>query len=290
MRRAALALLAATALAPTAAGAMEGHGGTAPAAQVSMGFAAVTPSRITVLTGDTVRFTNDSVRVHTVTADDGSFDSGRITTGDSFERTLTAPGAVAYHCTLHPTVRGTVEVRDVLLDAPRAPAAPGRPYPLHGRAAAAPGTAVVLEADTGTGFTPAAAASVGEDGGFTASVRPPASGSWRAVVGDATSDAVPLLVLDHRVALTRARRGGRDVLTATVTPPDPGATVVLQLRIPERFGWWPVQRTRLDGRSQARFIVRTRRRLPARVRLTLPDGATPLADSRVVHVGVARRG
>ena len=41
------------------------------------------------------------------------------------------------------------------------------------------------------------------------------------------------------------RASGQGV-AVTVTPPDPGATFVLELFVRERFGWWPVKRTRLD--------------------------------------------
>ena len=90
---------------------------------------------------------------------------------------------------------------------------------------------------------------------------------------------------------TRLRRDGASVtITATVAPAAPGASVVLQLRPPERFGWWPVARARLDGRSRARFARRPRRTVPARVVLTAPDGATPLARSDPFRLrGSARR-
>jgi hypothetical protein len=54
---------------------------------------------------------------------------------------------------------------------------------------------------------------------------------------------------------------------------------VLQLRLRERFGWWPVARARLGASSQASFRVPVARAVLARLVLTLPDGATPLAVS-----------
>ena len=56
---------------------------------------------VTVAAGDTVVFTNTGQRAHTVTADDGSFDSGTLTNGQSFSRTFTAPGTYAFYCTFH---------------------------------------------------------------------------------------------------------------------------------------------------------------------------------------------
>jgi hypothetical protein len=60
---------------------------------------------------------------------------------------------------------------------------------------------------------------------------------------------------------------------------------VLQLNLRERFGWWPQEQTRLDKSSQARFVIQLDRRVPARIALTLPDGATQLALSRTLRIG-----
>jgi plastocyanin len=46
---------------------------------------------------------------HTVTADDNSFDSGRMSSG-TYSRTFNDPGNVNYHCTVHAGMRGTVIV------------------------------------------------------------------------------------------------------------------------------------------------------------------------------------
>jgi hypothetical protein len=60
--------------------------------------------------------------------------------------------------------------------------------------------------------------------------------------------------------------------------------VVLELKLRERFGWWPVDRARLDRRSRARFTVRRHAGAPARVVLVAPDWATTLSESRVLHI------
>ena len=50
------------------------------------------PARIDVVAGDTVRWTNDSVRVHTVNAVDGSWSSPRIVGDDSVQPRFDTPG------------------------------------------------------------------------------------------------------------------------------------------------------------------------------------------------------
>ena len=299
MRRAtpALALLLVVAVAHPAASQEHADGGhdaasgaatpvAAPAARARIGFDAVRPARLEILTGESVSWTNESARVHTVTADDESFDSGRLSSMQTYARRFDAGGEIAYHCTLHPLIRGVVAVHDLLLDVPGEAAAPGRPFPLAGRSALAAGTRVSIEADTGTGFGAVAASTVGEHGRFAARVMPRASAKLRAVAGGVTSPAVNLLVLDRRISVTVRRGGhGKFVVRAAVTPAARRGRLVLQYFLPERFGWWPARTRKPDGRSGATFTVHSHRRLRARVRYTLADGATTLATSRVVRVG-----
>lgn len=291
MRRAALALAAvALALGGATASAQMGHGGhgmdaAAPRATVSMSASAYLPADVDVLVGDTVRWSNDSVRDHTVSADDGTWSSARLSINDAYAHRFDDAGAIAYYCKLHVFMRGVVNVRRILLDAPREPGAPGRAYALRGRAALPAGTPVTIEADAGTGFQPAAQTTVDADGTFESDVVPSTSATYRAVSGSEASPSAPLIVLDRKLTASGRTRGRRVTVSATVAPASPGATVVLQLRLKERFGWWPVARAKVDHHSRARFSLRLGRRYPARVALTLADGATQLALSRTLHVG-----
>jgi plastocyanin len=293
MRRAGVVAAAAgLALALGAAPASSQHGGgPQPAAPipVSIGFDAVAPQHLDVLVGDTVRWTNDSVRAHTVTADDGSFDSGRLGPDAVFARAFAAEGDIQYHCIIHPFIRGDVRVSHLLLTQPAQPAASNRQFPLLGRAALPAGTPIAIQADRGDGFAPVATTAVQADGTFSASVVPGETGAWRAVAGADTSPPVTLLVLDRTVAVRTQRGRNRTVIRTSVAPASAGATVVLQLFLHDHFGWWPVQKTKLDRSSTARFALRTRQRVAARVVLTLPDGATALAVSRTTRVGPTRR-
>ncbi|HEY7620753.1 MAG TPA: hypothetical protein VH834_13335 [Solirubrobacteraceae bacterium] len=291
MRRLALAIAVALAAFGTAtAGAMDGpmdHGMSEPAHEdgVAIQFAAYAPGRIDVVAGDTVRWTNNSVRVHTVNAVDGSWSSPRIVGTDSFSHEFDTPGATPYYCVLHPFMRGEVDVHNVLLTAPAEPGAPGRPYTLRGRSALAAGQSVAIEADTGAGFQPAGTATVESDGSFAADVTPTATATYRAVAGADASPGVQLLVLNRKLSASGSTRGRRVVVNSKVTPAAMGSPVVLQLKLPLHFGWWPVARAKLDHSSKARFALKLAHRYPARVVLTLADGATVLATSRTLHVG-----
>jgi plastocyanin len=66
---------------------------------------------LSVAAGTTVTWTNNDGTAHTVTADDGSFDSGNIAPGNSFTHTFNGMGTVNYHCTIHPMMRAAVIVK-----------------------------------------------------------------------------------------------------------------------------------------------------------------------------------
>jgi plastocyanin len=252
---------------------------------VSIQFAAYAPARIDVVAGDAVRWTNDSVRVHTVNDASGTWASPRIVGTDSFSHEFDTPGATQYYCVLHPFMRGEVDVYNVLLAAPTEPGAPSRPYTMHGRSALPAGRSVTIEADSGAGYQPAATATVQADGTFAADVTPTVTATYRAVAGSDTSPGVQLLVLNRTVTASGSTRGRRVVINSNVAPASPGSPVVLQLKLPLRFGWWPVARTKLDRSSRARFSLKLAHRYPARVVVTLANGATVLATSRTLHVG-----
>ena len=68
------------------------------------------PEEIRVAAGGEVRWTNaDEVR-HTVTADDGTFDLGLDGVGSAGSHRFAEPGTHAYHCSVHPSMTGTVLV------------------------------------------------------------------------------------------------------------------------------------------------------------------------------------
>jgi plastocyanin len=68
------------------------------------------PAVVSIQVGTTVQWTNNDSMTHTVTSDAGLFDSGNLSTDDTFSFTFDEPGTFTYSCTIHPSMTGTVEV------------------------------------------------------------------------------------------------------------------------------------------------------------------------------------
>jgi plastocyanin len=68
------------------------------------------PITVNIHVGDTVVWTNADDRDYTVVASDGSFNSGNINSGKTYERKFTKAGSFGYYCKYHPRMKGTVVV------------------------------------------------------------------------------------------------------------------------------------------------------------------------------------
>jgi plastocyanin len=71
---------------------------------------AFAPPTITAKVGQQVTWENHDPAEHTVTAEDGGFDSGTMAQGATYKTTFDQPGEYRYICALHPGMRGTVVV------------------------------------------------------------------------------------------------------------------------------------------------------------------------------------
>lgn len=69
------------------------------------------PTDITTGRGSTIVWTNWDTVAHTVTAEDGRFDSGTIAPGDSFEQRFEKIRSYSYFCKFHPEMKGTVTIQ-----------------------------------------------------------------------------------------------------------------------------------------------------------------------------------
>jgi plastocyanin len=272
MRAAGLAVVASLAAALPASAAA----GTVP---VNVQFSEFGPSQVDVLPGETVEWTNVSERRHTVNADDGSFASGDLFSGDRFARQFDEAGVYPYHCTVHQGMVGEVDVRHVTLDPlPPAPVPAGDKVQFGGRTVD-PSEVVRIERTDGAAVATVGTATPAADGSWSAQVPAAVTGDYRAATSAGVSESRRLLVSDRKILVRVTRRG----IAVTVTPALPYGRIVLQQEMLERFGWWPVMRTRLDYVSKATFAVLR----PARVRVALLDknGWTPLVTSVVIQLG-----
>ena len=89
---------------------------TAPSAPVAPGAVTIknfsfNPATITVGTGTTVSWTNEDSAVHQIASDTNVFNSLNLSQGQTFQFTFTTAGTYAYHCAIHPSMKGTVVVR-----------------------------------------------------------------------------------------------------------------------------------------------------------------------------------
>jgi len=94
-----------TTAAPTTSGAGTPASGTA----VAIDNFAFSPAALKVKMGQQVTWTNKQGVAHTVTADGGAFDHP-MPSGATFSFTFAKAGTFAYHCTIHPFMKGTVVV------------------------------------------------------------------------------------------------------------------------------------------------------------------------------------
>jgi Copper binding proteins, plastocyanin/azurin family len=267
---------------------------TALSMMVSMGASTFGPADLDVLVGDNVVWRNNSTKTHNIKFETEGFNSGRVPPRSGANHVFPAAGVYPYICTIHDGMNGVIGVYPLVLEGPAKRVRRGTSMAFHVRAPEGAGE-VRIEADTGSGFQPVAVARPAGGGGHEgheepgvvhASVVASETAVYRAVFAGGSSNELRIEVTDApdiSAALKRSPRGR--VVNVRATPSTPGARVVLELKLRERFGWWPVARARLDRRSHARFTLRrSERGVPARVVLVGPDWATPLSVSRVIKL------
>src|ERR687889_86429 len=68
------------------------------------------PADAAIQPGDTVMWVNEGNTPHTVTSDDGQFDSEVLNPGESFTFTFPEAGTLSYHFEINPFMTGSVTV------------------------------------------------------------------------------------------------------------------------------------------------------------------------------------
>jgi plastocyanin len=136
------------------------------------------PQTITVSVGDSVVWHNLDTATHTVTANDGSFNSGDVTSAASYPRTFTQPGTYEYYCKYHGSPGSGMHGTVIVQGGGPAPTQPPAPAPTPAPAAtaaprttAAPTTTALTttsSSSTTTTLAPPAAADAGTTTSTTA--------------------------------------------------------------------------------------------------------------------------
>ena len=234
-------------LAVLGAAVLVGAAGATPAqtAQVTMPAKLFAPRDSQVLVGTTVTWHNVDTTTHTITQDEGEFDSGFVRPGGIFAATFAEQGIFVYHCTIHRFMRGTVQVFRVVLSGPEEPLPAGRRARLEGIAPAGV-TEVVLERVSPRPREVVARATPATDGVFGFTVRAPEPRSYRVRAESASSPVVRVRVTPH---VSIARRGA--AIAVSARPARAGSRVAIQVYERERFAFVTVARGRLDASSRA---------------------------------------
>lgn len=84
-----------------------------PAMKIVIEGSAFKKQELTIAVGTTVRWENKDSMSHTVTSDSGNtLDSTTLSTGETYEHTFNETGTFDYHCSIHPSMTGTIIVKN----------------------------------------------------------------------------------------------------------------------------------------------------------------------------------
>lgn len=77
---------------------------------ISISGSAFSSTSVTVNVGDTIRWTNNDGFSHTASEENGVFNTGTLSAGESVSITMTQAGSFNYFCAFHPSMTGTIVV------------------------------------------------------------------------------------------------------------------------------------------------------------------------------------
>ncbi|GAC1474024.1 MAG: hypothetical protein PVSMB7_28640 [Chloroflexota bacterium] len=69
------------------------------------------PAVLTIAAGTSVTWTNQDSAAHAIAGNAGDFSSGTLNTGASYTFAFTRAGTYAYHCSIHPSMTGSIVVQ-----------------------------------------------------------------------------------------------------------------------------------------------------------------------------------
>ena len=94
------------------AGNQSGTGAGAGTASVTIKNFAFSPSNLTVKKGATVTWTNEDSAPHKIASDLTGFGSDALSQGATYQFTFVQTGTFGYHCSIHPSMKGTITVEE----------------------------------------------------------------------------------------------------------------------------------------------------------------------------------
>jgi plastocyanin len=187
----------------------------AAGAAVTISNQAYSPTSVVVHPGETVTWTNNDQIAHSVTADDGSFDSagalcspsitlGCLQPGQSYAHTFASSGTFSYHCRVHSFMHGTVVVAAVPVTTPSTTLA------VHASSTAFSTTSTSISSGIGplgsdTSTTVVNNGSIGLD--LPAGTGPGATAALKGTAGKTSSKTATIVVLTACIALAAAGIG-----------------------------------------------------------------------------------
>jgi plastocyanin len=245
MRRLILPLAAALVLALPASG-------SAATITVKIIPGAFAPARVTVNSGDTVTWTNNTNGQHQVVSDDANFVSPVLKAGQSYSYTFKAAAGYAYHDSLHPALKGSVKVNgpppEVTLSADAAVLVYGGSTTLSGKIStgdASESVSITSRPVGSSSVQQVATVNTGTGGAFTYSVKPTIQTTYTATWKGTSSQTVTVLV---RPKLT-LQHYGRTKLWAKAQTADSLAGHYVILQRLRGYGWVTVSRVTLGPNS-----------------------------------------
>ena len=88
------------------------------------------PPSATIAPGESITWRNSDGPTHTATSDRaGVFDTGQLVTGQIKTVTFASAGTYAYHCSIHPAMKGTITVQVAATPVPPPPTPAPTPQP-----------------------------------------------------------------------------------------------------------------------------------------------------------------
>jgi plastocyanin len=288
MKRMLLVLLALTAALAVAGGA----GADTKAVQITKsGF---TPSSASIQLGDTVTWRNTDTTSHQVVADDGTFASPVLKSGESYSFQFVKNGKWTYHDEFAKTRKGTVTVTgtpaSVTLNPSETTIVYGANVTLSGQTSGQlTNEPVALTSQPyGKGTQSIATAMTASNGAFSFAVTPSIQTTYQARWRTGTSPNVTINVAP-RVGFGRV--GNRYTAKVTSDLSYGGRYVMVQRKEP--FGTWTnAKRVFLNDSSRATFMLRLPKG-PSALRVFLPAGQAGAGYvenvSRTIAVTVKKR-